>query len=536
MAKPPRKNPDDSFGDFSSEPDAQREQGDNLEDFFRTSAAGQTESPASEDGFVASVSAAARKFMEMARLKKAPAETGPEVSKTRAASSPAASGGIDSGTMHPDDPSPQSTSADSGVEEPLAGWAESRPAKPAAAETKPPSQKPERPESSRRSERRDSEKQKNQESGSRSVTSKASDLSAWDSLASELGITAARPAGGAESPLPSESAPDRPERVSSKQPDRAAGQPAGRREKAPERGQSPRRSEQRDLPEPRKPAAAFDSFGAGLLGETAPVPDFPENVRQHPPEDSDLDEDFPVEEEAVDLIEPIELPADLDESGDDFVEFEVEDLDPSSRRGPPKPRDIDKAERSPRRRRRGRRDREPVSADSEISEDIPAASTELEPVSEEAISDSGEGDGEPRTGRSRRRRSRGRGRRRREGGEMEPLSKTGHDPEDMDEDESVDREKSEEKPVRGGRDRRPEKQVQNRNRTSDAAKGARPVDDDDDFLEEGTTDQTSKPRNLPTWGETVDVLVKANMASRKHPPQRRRGGGGGRPGNPSGNR
>ena len=57
------------------------------------------------------------------------------------------------------------------------------------------------------------------------------------------------------------------------------------------------------------------------------------------------------------------------------------------------------------------------------------------------------------------------------------------------------------------------------------------IDGDDDH----DSKSRSKARKLPTWSDTIDVVVETNISSRKKPPRKKRGGrprrGGGNGGN-----
>ena len=83
-----------------------------------------------------------------------------------------------------------------------------------------------------------------------------------------------------------------------------------------------------------------------------------------------------------------------------------------------------------------------------------------------------------------------------------------------------------------GDDEAPRKRRSRRSRSDKAdesIKSSEIVDYDlDDEALEGDDDHDSKSdgkaRKLPTWADTIDVVVETNISSRKKPPRKKRGG------------
>ncbi len=325
----------------------------------------------------------------------------------------------------------------------------------------------------------------------------AADPSSWDDLASSLGISrsAERPADPAGPQVDEMSASQRA--VANPEPAGESSRPAPNR-----RGPSaPRKRTPVEIPDSTPSPATEIPFGAGLLEnvnlpqptrETTPpkeasdagrraTPDRQRGPSKFADDDAEFDLEDDVEDESLmeedgerlemEGAEDSAFSEPFDDFDDDYVEFEIEDLDPAARRGERKPR---------------------ASRPESVSANRPERDLPDEPVD---LVDETTGNEPARP--PRRRGSRGRGRKRPETGE------------------SRDRERVPDAP-----------------RSEPPGRMRQDVDDDDDadeaVLEPGDSSAGKKARNLPTWNETVDVIVQTNIASRKKQPRRRRSGGRGR--------
>ena len=234
---------------------------------------------------------------------------------------------------------------------------------------------------------------------------------------------------------------------------------------------------------------------------------------------------------------------DSDDAFGDYVEFEVEDLDPGVRRGrKPSRKRPDGQPRRGDREETDRRDTRPAADASGGRRDERGQEPDEEPDEERS----------GRRSRGRRNRGRGRGRGRQpkpETGQVSVEEETGDVESHRDaeahngEENDGDRRPRSKGRGRGGRsERRSDGRERSEGRRGGRGEGrnsgegrggdedrdsghdqapAADVDDSDD-----SRSGVRKPRNLPTWNETVDVIVQANIASRKKQPRRRRGGGG----------
>lgn len=262
------------------------------------------------------------------------------------------------------------------------------------------------------------------------------------------------------------------------------------RDDALEESPAPQASDSPDpAPEPTPvPGDEWDGFGAGLLGdevagrraptrEYAPVENFASDEGQGSVVASDEDDGDDEESGLVTWT---------DDDANEYVSFEVEELDPHGRSGRSRGR------RRPERPERPRRDQRDDQGEPPRKPD-PAPARELEPVEARDSRDREDLDDEedrPRR-RSRRRRGSGRG--------------------DSDRSDDVRRD-------------RPSR----RNEPRPEAATRRDADDEGDDDDGDSRDKRDrKPRNLPTWNETIDVIVQSNLSQRKKSPGSGGGGGGG---------
>jgi hypothetical protein len=366
------------------------------------------------------------------------------------------------------------------------------------------------------------------------VTGKSAvDLSSWDQLASELGIAQAAPRTGkvaSESVTPDSASGER-----QSQADDSGEQTQPRSSRSRERSGKQAHAEDAPLPVapgkakeggaiptlPPVATASSDFFGSGLIEPPAPSADsgrhlpgavsaagFSENAGSAEPDDFESPEaEFDLDSD--DGPEPADEP-DIERAwDDDYVEFEVEDLDPNARRAPRHRPQGGQDHRSTSPKPKSVRPR-PVEVDDFVEdfgddeEIVESAREMVDPDAIDIVADEAamRDEPQPATRSSRRRRSRGR-------------KRSGDSPA-----VPVESGTGLSEPPVAGRESAPQKA---RPRPVDA-----PDDEaDEDFDGEEAEDiRSSKPRNLPTWNETVDVIVQANISSRKkQPPRRRRGGG-----------
>ncbi len=359
--------------------------------------------------------------------------------------------------------------------------------------------------------------------------------SGWDDLASSLGVSPpptrhASPVSGSRDEETEEASAD----VTGDDRGSAA-------ERAPATSRSSTRSIRRPASrqaddksaEVAKPAAAEFGFGAGLLDSATQSGPEPESVLDEisVPVDLSIDEDDEPYQHEIESAghgdrEDARFADDIpdsdsnvddeddeddaiaevyDEFDDDYVEFEIEDLDPAARRG----------QRKPRPERAERPERPESRRESGTGKRTRSSQTEERAGFEEVDSDATEESRPPR-----RRRSRGRGRKATEVRERE------REP-DLEREREPDLERDREPDLE--RDREPDLEPASA-RSEPRTRKTREEDDDDSRSGESRRKEgdsaARKARNLPTWNETVDVIVQANMSSRKKQPRRRRGGGG----------
>jgi hypothetical protein len=366
-------------------------------------------------------------------------------------------------------PDPAAESAGGGRKEASSTTAEKRTAeKPAAASAKP-GRQPEKP------------------------AAPPADAGHWQELASTLGLTPpeiSRPEDTREKEVRQESSaaeaaggPARSDARGSTRATKESGKGAGRRSAKRAEKQTGRRTEKPSgHRQPPRAAEGSSGFGAGILDlETAEAQ---EPIEARPTASIPEDQARPVELDAEPAeiaipeevgmsgdTETYEEPADeFDDDGDVFVEFEVEDLEPEG----------------------GRRKRPPRSGRER-------------PSSRPADGEEPEQHSDPRVVREERKRD-----------QREPSAERG-----------APAERGEPPAEKSRRRRRRRSRSREEMETSTTAVG--PRDDQQPSAEtadevEVPSGESGKSKKLPTWSDTIEVIVDANIAARnKRPPRRRRG-------------
>jgi len=337
----------------------------------------------------------------------------------------------------------------------------------------------------------------------------------WDFLASTLGLE--EPAT-ASTPVADDAATPEPVSEISKPLPKVETSPRPTPEKAPE----------------------ATGFGAGLIDFDEIKPS-EEEVTQ----ENILSEMFVASETSFEQVETTVTHSEADGVTDDaatvsgfdddeeFVEFEVEDLDPGGRRpaGQRKPRrgrETGRGNRSDKQEEvaeeRGARSKKPRAKDDRDESDRPRRKRKKRPESEV------ENQEEPRT---RKRRSNDDDD---ESSDDRPRKRRANRAETTNSDERPRKRKSE-RTDEGDDEERPRKRRSRRPRSekSQASNQISDVENYDDEGEERAEPKSrrggksdDKTRKLPTWADTVEVIVETNISSRKKPPKKKRGGGGGR--------
>ncbi|MGI9517534.1 MAG: hypothetical protein ACR2NP_10830 [Pirellulaceae bacterium] len=284
----------------------------------------------------------------------------------------------------------------------------------------------------------------------------------WDDLASTLGVSP-DVAPATPPPAASESTPVAAESTESASRSRSS-------KKRRSRSESPKSHDE------EKPAAS--AFGAGLIDLEATEDDREEDAQKAilsemfvPSEDPSV---YDVDDETSAAGDPDDFDDDQEdeldggviiEGDEEFIEFEVEDLEPAGKRPRRRPASREQSREESDRPARGRRSRR---------------------------------DEEERPARSRKRRD-----------ESAPASGRSRSNED-----------EEERPRRRRRRRKSTSESSDSRSTRPSRAAEADLDDSTDLDDHADR----KPKKLPTWSETIDVIVEANLASRKKSPRRRRGG------------
>ena len=340
----------------------------------------------------------------------------------------------------------------------------------------------------------------------------STDNNHWDSLASTLGLEDSAPEAAASPIPPSE--------------DKDTAEPELEINKATPPAETS-----------ASPVAESGGFGAGLIDfdEIKPTD---EEITQ----ENILNEMFVASSTSFEQVEITTTTMESDDSDEDskiesefdeeeFVEFEVEDLDPGGRRpaGQRKPR---RGREESRRNRaashdesveeRSGRGKKPRSKDNSEESDRPRRKRKKR--AESAV----ENQDEPRT---RKRRS---NRDDQDSSEDRPRKRRGSRSESTDLDERP-RQRSTERTEEGRDEDRPRKRRSRRPRSekSQNSNHQSDVENYDGDGEERTETKSrrggksdDKTRKLPTWADTIEVIVETNISSRKKPPKKKRGGGG----------
>ena len=221
----------------------------------------------------------------------------------------------------------------------------------------------------------------------------------------------------------------------------------------------------------------------------------------------------------------------FDEDDEEFVEFEVEDLDPGGRRPA--------GQRKPRRSRESGR-RNPTDHQDETVENREGR------AKKPRVNDDSEESDRPRKKRKKRadsvvenqeeRRSRQRRSKQDEdeSSDNRPRKRRGSRVETTSSDDRPRKRKSD-KLDEGGDEESPRKRRSRRPRSdkSQASNNRSNLENYNDEVEERTevssrrsTKSDEKTRKLPTWADTIEVIVETNISSRKKPPKKKRSGGG----------
>ncbi len=335
------------------------------------------------------------------------------------------------------------------------------------------------------------------------------ELSGWDSLASELGVASRKPAVSPARPSAIQKPVETPNVLPPVVPSNEKSSFGAGLVDVPASTRQPMREAKIDRPKTDRPKT--DRPKTDRPKTDRPKTERPRHVEplgffDSPADPSDQSE-LRLEDSEIELIDD-DSPESIDDGivesawDEDFVEFEIEDLDPKAGR------------------ERGSRNRESRSSrptkiekpirDKEIDLDKDFVDLEMETPAPESRTADLETESDQKSGARSSRRRKPRGRRR--SGEQ-PSAEKSKDPLSLEDARSAKKPASKPAPV--------------------GDQGDDFDDDDDDFErdESGGDARTSKPRNLPTWNETVDVIVQSNIASRKkQPPRRRRGGSGGQGG------
>lgn len=313
--------------------------------------------------------------------------------------------------------------------------------------------------------------------------------SSWTSLLGALGLAAPEATPASEPVAQEPPAPEPPPR-------------AVEREEQPQSADREERSE-RDVRSERQARSEREERQSGhLLDEFRPrykpeEPPFPQSRRRETVDDVamdiDLDADFAFEDRP-----DMESDVDVEPAG------EVIEPRPATRR-----EDEEGDERGGRRRRRRRRGgrrqdeereptgqrererREPLSRgeDLDLDAELPLGEADEEVVSrrEEPEVREDEPEGEDRGRRQRRRRGRG----------------------------SRDRDRDESRPTAEGRpSRRPERLERDAEQTSRVREDEEPIEIMDDLGDDEPAGEHAVHKKIPTWAETVGVLIDANIAAR----------------------